>query len=301
MKSNLKKIYDAKEGFNILNSPSYYFTTNPIYQVNKFITSIDPNLNKNFIENLKDLKINYQKAGICKSDYEYVTNTIYSHDNISDVFGLLHVASNDKNKKYTGIITEYVNGKEMGYGLNNGLTEVFTNQINKKSFAYPLEATIAKVLLILDPNTVTYSYFNNDGKKLLNMNKKMDILLTCLDCYHDNFVELLIAYNERFVRNYFKLKTNSQKQKSKLLEEKIHKIEINNFTNVYYVFDTLNTIIDSSNIEEEKKQDLYISLYNEFNAMFMSEEFRYLKELPLEFEKNIYERKNNVKCKKLNY
>lgn len=289
MKSNLKKIYDLKDEFDILNRPRYRFYTNPIYQVNKFITDFDADLNENFINNLKDLKIKSEKIDDCISDYDYVNNTIYSSDEIVDVYGLLHVASNDRSKKYTGVILD----NDLGYGLNNGFTDLFTNDINNKNFSYPLEATIAKALLMLDNNVVMHSYFTNSGEELKQISNRVHELMKYLDSYHDTFIKLISLYKERFIKDCMFLKSNDAKKELKKINDNIYTLECANFANVYHIFNILIDIIDSSNLDNDSKEDLFIRLRNEFKHMFIGEGFFYLRELSREFDKGLLVKKRS--------
>jgi len=283
MKSNLKRIYDLREQFDILNSPRYRFYVNPIYQVNKFITDFDADLNKNFINNLEDLKIKTENMTGCISDYDYVNNAIYSGSDIGDVYGLLHVASNDRSKKYTGVILD----NNLGYGLNNGFTDLFTNDINNKKFSYLLEATIAKALLMINNNIVMHSYFTNNGEELREISNRVHELMKYMDSYHDTFIKLYSLYKEKFMKDYIFIKSKDAKNELKKINDNIYTLECSNFSNVYHVFDILIDIINSSNLDSDRKEDLFIRLRNEFKHMFSCEEYFYLSELSQEFNKNI--------------
>lgn len=293
MKSNLKLIYDKKDKIDILNRQNYLLMPNPIYKVNKFINEINPNYTKNFINNLTDLKI--EKESYCDSYYIYDENILYCNNSKGDIFGLLHVASNDRNKKNTGIIV----GNEVGFSLNNGLTEVYQNYIEDKKISYKLEAIIAEALLMLDFDLVTYSYFNNAGEMLNEFNEDINSLMNYLDDYHLKSFELINLYKEFFVKKLNKFKTRNALLQLDNLYEKIEKVENSNIENVYRVFYTLIRIINNSKVDEIRKQQIFIKLNYKFKTLFESnEEFNYLKGLNTEFEKNIY-LKENEKVKRL--
>ena len=287
MKNTLKKIYDTREEFDILNKPTYHFMTNPFYQVNKYISNIDEGLTKNFRENLNDLKIELETNPLYKSSYDYTTNTLYCKNLKTDVFALLHMASNDKDKKYTGIISS----GEIGYGLDNGLTEMFAVDINHENFIHPLEATIAKSLYMIDPKIVTFSYFTNDGNSLLLLNKNIKELMVNIDNYYNNYIKLIFLNKELFARKYRKLRSSNQNKELKELESEIYYLERINFENAYKSFKILINIINESKLSLEEKQDLFTRLYNEFDILFGDEQFSYLNELANEFKTNNYTKK----------
>lgn len=292
MRSNLKRIYDAKDKIDILTKPSYRFMVNPIYQVNKFILEIDKKITKdniytNLINNIEDLDIVTISRKNYKSDYDYVTNTIYTSDSKSDIFGLLHVASNDRTKKYTGIITD----DGIGCGLNNGLTEVFTNKINNKRFSYLLEAIIADVLLKLDFKIMSHSYFKNAGNDVMLISKNLKELMVDLDSYHNNQIELITLYRERFARGYTKIRNSTLTQELDAIDYEISRLERANYSNVCNIFNILIGIINNSNLKDSEKLDLFSKLNNIFNSIFNNEEFTYLSGSTLEFEKSIYSMK----------
>lgn len=287
MKNTLKKIYDAREEFDILNKSTYHFMQNPFYQVNKYISNINEGLTKNFKENLNDLKIEIESNPLYKSSYDYTTNTLYCKNVKTDVFALLHMASNDKDKKYTGII---LNG-EIGYGLDNGLTEMFAVDINHENFIHPLEATIAKSLYMIDPKIVTFSYFTNDGNSLLLLNKNIKELMVNIDNYYNNYIKLIFLNKELFARKYRKLRSSNQNKELKELESEIYYLERINFENAYKSFKILINIINESKLSLEEKQDLFTRLYNEFDILFGDEQFSYLNELANEFKNSAYTKK----------
>lgn len=287
MISNLKQIHKHKNKFDIYNKANYHFNPNPIYQVNRFITNIDEDLTKNLKTNLEDIKIVNDYMGSCISEYDNEKNILYCNRQDGDIFGLLQVASNDRTKQYIGIIME----NELGYGLNNGLTEVFKNEIAYTDFCYPLEATIAKVLLIIDSKLVTYSYFNNDGENLKNLSNSMKALMIYTDLYHDTTIKLANLYNRNFRANMNKYRNIEQNKTLDLIRSKIYKLELENINNVNLIFMHLVHIIENSNLEELEKQDLYIRLSNEFRQIFSNDKLEYLNETPNELEKHIYVKK----------
>jgi len=287
MISKLKKIYKHKDKFDIYNKANYFFTSNPIYKVNKFITNIDEKLTKNFKENLEDILIVNDYLGDSLTEYDHITNTLYCNRKDGDIFGLLHVASNDRTKPNSGIIID----NDIGYGINNGLTEVFKNDIEYNDFSYQLEATIAKTLLMIDSKLVTYSYFNNDGEALKRLSNSIKALMIYTDLYHNNNIKIMSLYNQKLTNNIERFKTLDRKKIIRVTNERICKLETENINNVSLIFGHLINIIKSINLEELEKQDLYIRLYNEFDEMFKEERYNYLNELTEEFDKHIYVKK----------
>ena len=82
MRSNLKEIYINMNKVEMITKSKYILRKNPIFQVNEFIKSIEPNLNNKFINNLQTLKVedecDYQNA------YDYETNTVNYYEVIND-------------------------------------------------------------------------------------------------------------------------------------------------------------------------------------------------------------------------
>lgn len=287
MKSNLKRIYESRDNFDIIKSPRYHLMPNPIYQVNEFITNIDKGLNRNFLENLKDLKIEKESLRSIASDYDCQTNTLYCKNNKADVFGLLNVASNNRSKPNTGIILE----DGVGYALNKGLTELFTYNINNKKCVFPLEATIAKALLIVESEVATYSYFKNSGEILNLKNRLIKDFMISLDTYHENYIKLIGLYDERWTNEFKKLKTNEQIKQLEKIREEIHELEQVNFSVVNNILISLIEIIEKSFIEESEKESLAFKLNHEFNLLFDSEKFCYLVRLSEPFDEYIYKKR----------
>lgn len=288
MRSNLSKIYNDKDKMDILNTPSYHFYSNPIYTVNRFITNIDGDLNKNFIDNLKDLTIVHGRGYSCKSDYDYSTNTLFCGDARADSFGLLNVASNDRRKKYTGIITE----DAIGYGLNCGLTDSFSTRLGNCFFSYPVEVLVSEILLAIDSSLVYQSYFNNNGELLLQMNNKIKELMFRVDNYHSNYLRLMDFYDKRFISKYRNVLNKRKNPRALFIESEIYKLEGNNFSNIGEILNILFEIIDNSNIKSEDKINLYLYINNQIKCLTNNEEFSYLEDVNRDFED---------KCKKLTY
>jgi len=291
MKSNLKMIYNKMDIVDLVNKPEFLFAPNPIFQVNKFITKRNKLLNANLINNLQDLKI--ERTSTYKNSYDYNTNTLFCNERKADVFGLLHVASNDRDKKYTGIISE----DNVGYGINNGLTEVFTYNINGKKISYKLEAIISRALATIDAETLYHSYFTNNACELLNLNDNIKELMQCIDVYHDNNFQLIPLYQKYFCIKLNKFKSYNQLQVIEELNNKIIQLEEQNYEYIYKAFNLLIVIINNSKLSEHMKQMLFMKLTEELNSLFANEQYSYLQELTSEFENNIYV-KRKTKWKK---
>lgn len=284
MKSSLKRIHDARNRFDILNSPNYFIWTNPFYQVNKFITNIDKDLNKNFINNINNLIIEEEPRKIQPTVYNYYSNILNTKGLLNNIYTLLHMASNDIDKRYLGIIIE----DGIGYSLNEGLTELFANEICYKGYNYPFEVTVAKSLFMIDKKIVAESYFNNDGNNLMLINSKIKDLMISLDSYHDNYVKLLSLYKEKNIIEQSKYKDEKLESLIENLNYSINMIEEENFENVYNIFNILINIINNSKIEEEQKQYLFKVISDEFNSIFTNSNLTYLQELSYEIKRNIY-------------
>lgn len=290
MKSSLKRLHDAKDRFDILNSPNYFMWVNPFYQVNKFITSIDKDLNKNFIKNIDDLIIEEAQNKIHLTDYNYYCNIINLRRVTNNIYTLLHIASNDIDKKYFGVIIE----DGIGYSLNEGLTELFANEISYKGYNYPFEVMVAKSLFMIDKKNVAESYFKNDGNNLMLINPKIKNLMISLDSYHDNYIKLLNLYKEK---NIIRQSKNKDKKLESLLEnlnDSINMIEEENFENVYTIFSILINAINDSKFEEEKKQYLFKTISDEFSNIFTNSNLAYLQELSYEIKRNVYMKRRSI-------
>lgn len=286
MKSSLKRIYDNRDSFNIIENRRYFFVSNPFYLVNRFITRIDDNLNKNYLLNLKNLIVQENDDNKCLSNYNYLHNIVSSSNSKSDVFALLHVASNNPERKYTGIITE----DGIGYGLNCGITDYYTNLINGKTLTYPLEVIIVKVLNYIEHKDLATSYFANNFGLLQTKLKDENLvdLMALIDEYNDNYITLIRLYNERFDKEryyYNEIYGKQLKEKDLKLQNlynKIHRLEYNNYDIVYNIYNYIINIIEH-NIEE--KETLIQIVNNEFCKLFKMEQFKYLQNISNSFEK----------------
>lgn len=290
MKSSLKKIYDNKDNFNIIENRRYFFILNPFYLVNRFITRIDDNLNKNYLLNLANLTVQENDDTKCLSNYNYLHNIISSSNSKSDVFALLHVASNNRERKYTGIITE----DGIGYGLNCGITDYYTNLINRKNLTYPLEVIIARVLNYIDNKDLATSYFTNNFELIQTKLKNENLidLMALLDEYNDNYITLIRLYNERFDKEryyYNEIYGNQLKEKDLKLQNlytKIHRLEYNNYDIVYKIYNCIINIIEKNiNLYPETKETLIQFVNNEFCELFKMEQFKYLQNISNSFRK----------------
>lgn len=282
MKSNLERIYRNRDYFDILNTSRYLFISNPFYQVNKFSTSFDKDLNDNFLFNLKDLSIAENKTNEYISNYDYKHNVVSSKEAKSDVFALLHVASNDRKRNYTGIINE----EGMGYGINSGLTDYYTSLINGKKYSYPIEAVIAKTIDKICHKDLESSYFKNNVNILLNSNKInkecLAELFLLVDKYHDNYIELIRLYKDKFEKErYYHNEVYGKYLKGKNkkildLDNKIYELEYNNYIIVDDIYWLLIDIIDFSKTTDSFKQVLIESLDSDLTHLFKLEQFSYL-------------------------
>lgn len=286
MSSNLEKIYSKKDEFDILNRRTYLFSSNPFYKVNNFITNIDKRFNKNYLLNLRNLIITTEKQEGYTSDYDYKNNKIYSKDSKSDIFALLHVASNNREKEYTGIITK----DGIGYGLNNGITEYYTNLINGKKLVYPIEALAANVLDAVEHRALALSYFENNSEAIQLADSEIITLIKTLDNYHDNYLELTNLYKqkedkERFYHNQIYGNTLEDKNiELKRINGKIYRLECLNYGNVYDIYGLLISIIRKSRLNKNEQSILIEYVNGKFSNIFEKENFYYLNNLTNTFE-----------------
>ena len=297
-KSNLERIYNSKDRFDIINNKYYHFTSNPFYKVNNFITSFDSNLNKNLLVNLKDLVISDKPNFRHSAYYDHKKNEAYSKCDKFDIFVLLCIASNNRNRRYTGIITR----DGLGYGLNNGLTEIYTNKMINKRLIYTIEALVSEFFLIKDKKIITESFFQNDGNRLISIDKDMELILSLLDNYHDNQLELMYLYKEKFTKERFyhnEVYGEALRQKNFYLNSiynKISKLEYNNHAIIYKIIETILNIIEQNENKEEQLEQLNY-LNKNFSKITNRDELSYLNDI-----KDIFQEKldvTNVKVMKL--
>lgn len=240
-----------------LNFFDYNYLKELVYKVNSFITKIDPTLNKNLKNNLKDLVVKKGRLKISDKSYDEANNILTIDMCKWDLIGVLQIASTNRIDGKSGVITN--NG--LGRGLNAGITEYFSRMMSSKIDYYIIETLIAETLLKLNLNTVFYSYFYSNGTNLMQFDSKMKDLMMYLDTYHDNYIKI----NEAIAL-----------KKDKSL---IFKLQCSNFYNIYYVIETLITIINRSFIDEEKKNKIVSEFISKFNSITSFEEFRYLRDL----------------------
>jgi len=286
MKSNLERIYNHKDDFDILNKRNFMFYSNPFYLVNNYINNIDRHLNHNFINNLNDLQISNTNEFGYNSNYDYKNNIVNSKDSKSDVFALLHVASNNRKKEYTGIITP----EGVGYGLNNGLTDYYTNKINGKKIVYPIEALVAKTLDKICQGEVSLDYFENEYRNFIEYDDCILNLMKLVDQYHDNYIELIECYRNKFEKERFYYNSiygRQLKEKNIQLQElynKISKLEYNNYTLVEKIHELLLDIIYYTDFNYSDMHLIAWNFENELETIISKENFGYLSNLINSFE-----------------
>ncbi len=292
MKSKLEEFNELKNEFDILNNKRYFLSENPFYKVNEFIKKFSPELNKNYIKNVKTLDIINKHENI----YDVDKNVISSLNNKADIFLLLYLASNDRCKKNSGLIDE--NGK--GYGLNNGATDLFCHMISNKKLTYKVEALVAESLFMMDEKIFVASYFENNYINLKKINNDLDIdkLNEKLDKYHDNYLILIDKQKEKFIKSRFYnnlVYGNTLKQKNnKLLdlEKEIYNLEKENYEIVYDILIMLLNSL-SNNYSLNKNNNLIIGkISQDFEKIVKSDNFEYLQELSKTYN-------NKIRIKKL--
>lgn len=278
MGSNLKKCYekyyDGESVLTLTSASNTLVSSNPFYMVEEFLTKYYVNCKKNYHSNLKDLKVVKNASRHYIFDYDNVTNTISSKDFLGDIYGLLHIASFDRENDKNGIINNGV-----GYGLNAGICEFYASTIVNVKNRYPIESLVAEFINRIDINILGESYF---GNKPLNLS---DGLISNIDKYHDNYINLSNLYNELFYQGmalngsiYGKLfRGNSFDLTS--MEYRIDKLENDNFALVYNIISELVKMIYNSNLTEQEKAKDLVDLNRELNRIYDNAHFHYLREL----------------------
>lgn len=277
MKSNLEKYYET-DIEHMINNKGTILEPNPYYQVNKFISNKDNKLTSNYLSNLETLNITNTNERNCLSCYNPVKNELYSKNEKADVYGLLYVASNDINKPHTGVITE----EDIGYGLNNGITDLFTSMINGKRLTYPIEAITASVLYAINDQIILKSYFENDHQNLVYILKEYKDLLVLLDSYHDNYLELFNLYKDKFLHDRYyhnlvygtTLKANDETLKE--IENKIYTLESSNYTYVADIITIMTDLITNSGLNIRAISKIANDTNSKLNKTYYKEEFYYL-------------------------
>lgn len=279
MRSVLKRIYDVRKGYDAFNIQKFYLNNNPIYQVDKFIGNININLIENFRKNMSDIVI------LEDNEYYYdnCSNMLYCDKKSNDIWGLLHVASNDQKKMNVGIITN----DDFGIGLNEGITEVFENELGVHNYRYLLESVVARVLLAIDFDLVTHSYFTNSGDDLILFGDSIKGLIVNVDKYFKNHNEVMRLYKEKNEKKDSEFKNLEKKKYINELNNCIFDIECDIYVNVYNIIENLIRVISESNLNEFEKQGLYKLAKEELRAVFSIKELGYLYELTYEFGKYI--------------
>lgn len=278
MGSNLKKCYekyyDGESVLTLTSANNTLVISNPFYMVEEFLNKYYVNCKKNYHSNLKDLKVIKNASRHYIFDYDNVTNTISSKDFLGDIYGLLHIASVDRENDKNGIINNGV-----GYGLNAGICEFYASTIVNVKNRYPIESLVAEFINRIDINILGESYF---GNKPLNLS---DGLISNIDKYHDNYINLSNLYNELFYQGmalngsiYGKLfRGNSFDLTS--MEYRIDKLENDNFALVYNIISELVKMIYNSNLTEQEKAKDLVDLNRELNRIYDNAHFHYLREL----------------------
>lgn len=287
MRSNLRMFYDKKDKINLLEDKSYLMFSNPFYQVGKFLKEENFYLD-NYKKNLEDLKIESGSDSYYTCMYNEKNNTIYSDNYTSDIFGLLHVASNDREKEGIGLVD--ING--IGTGLNNGLTSLFAGEILNRSNVYPIEKIVSKAMMLVDKNIITNAYFLNDPI-ILNMYKlSISSLNDILDEYHNNALKLEELNNKK-TNLTFKIVRNDKLIKE--IEEVIYELRNRNEILVYELFKLISDLIAYSDIETSKKIKITDIINNDLNNAYNMQGTGYLKGYEDDFKYMTYAKTSKVK------
>lgn len=286
MRSKLKMFYSRKDEINLLEEKSHLIFSNPFYQVGNFLKRKNFYI-ENYKNNLEDLKIE-KGCSYYTSMYDEKTNTIYSDNYISDIFGLLHVASNHREKEGLGLINE--NGE--GIGLNNGLTSFLAGKIIKENQFYSIEKIIAKTLYLIDEYIITNAYFLNDQILLKMYNIDISNLNNCLDEYHNNSLKIK-ELSDKKTDLRFKIVRNDKLIHE--IEDLIYELKNRNETLVYELFKIISDLIAYSNIETSNKIKIIGIINNELNNAYNIQGMNYLKIYEDDFRYIAYSKTSKVK------
>lgn len=290
MRSKLKMFYDKKDEIDLFETKSYLMFTNPFYQVNKCIQSINADLNKNYIKNLQDLKIISSLNTFYTCSYNVEDNSLISKNYISDIFGLLHVASNDREKEGIGLI----DSNNSGVGLNDGLTALLASHILVGKEIYPIEKIVAKTLLLINEEIITNSYFNNNSSLLKEY--KIDILELnkILDEYHNNYLRLEFLDRKK---NELTFRMFKSKKEIDEINDLIYILRVKNEDLIYKIIIQLTTLVAYSEIDYSKKAEIIKTINDDFNSAYNDEKLRYLETYTDEFKFMTYSKMVKVRRK----
>ena len=289
MRSKLKMFYDKKDKINLLEDKSYLIFSNPFYQVGKFLKEEKFYLD-NYKNNLKDLKIETGNNSYYTCMYNEKNNTIYSDNYISDIFGLLHVASNNREKDGIGLVDK--NG--IGTGLNSGLTSLFASEIVKGNEVYSIEKIVAKTMMLVHKLVITDAYFNNEPSFLEVYKLNISELNCVLDEYHSNSLKL-DELNRKISYLRFQIIRNDKLIKE--IEEVIYELKNRNEILVYELFKLISDLIAYSCVDESKKNEITNIINNDLNMAYNMQGMDYLSHYEDDFKYMAYTKTAKVKRK----
>lgn len=293
MSSNLKKYYTNRGLlFSLLESRGEIFNPNPFYLVNNFliVSFKNKDIAFNYYNNLLHLNISNKPEKGFLFGYNPENNTVYSKNTKSDIYALVHIASVDRYRKKTGIILDNI-----GYGLNTGITELYTKKILGIKESFPIETTVAKTLDKINHEALGESFFCNNATALSNAINpdNYESLLQLVDKYHNTYISLSSLYNQKFINEKYYYNSiygrEFRRSNAKLLEleNKIELLENSNYTVTYDIIQTLIKIInDAKDLENDTKAKYLESLNKKLNKIFSKPEFMYLNNLTNEIAKN---------------
>lgn len=292
MESNLKKYYDRKNRISLIEKKGSVFNPNPFYLVNEFIYSSFKYkyLTDNYYDNIFNLKVLNEPNKKCLYSYDSEYNTVYSSNSKADIFALLNVASTDRFSKKSGVIKENI-----GYGLNYGITDFYNKKITRDKSFFPFESFVASVINKADSDILAKAYFDPKFNNLSELipDDKYDSFLELIDKYHDNYLKLMKLYRYKFSeeRYYFNLVYGEtlRKRNVKLyeLEDKINKLESENYTIVYDVLDNLVEFISNNDeLTNKKKKECFAFMSSKLEKLLSKDELFYLNELNDTFKSN---------------
>lgn len=280
MKSNLKKYYDKRYKRDIVKNN--ILNDNPFAKVHKFISEYDYKfIADNFYNNLFNLTIEESNKNDYNYDYEY--NKIYSSDKRLDIYAVLTLASTDRFHNKKGIIKDNI-----GYGLNNGITDYYNQIITKNKSLFPFENFVANTLDKIDKENLAKAYFdpyNNTLENIIPQDSYNDFN-KLLDEYHNMYLKLMYLYKEKFYegRYYYNLVYgNTLKKKNTRLtniENNIELLEKQSYENVYLIIlHLINYTTYNHNLSNKEKQEILLFIKNKFNKLTLEDNLSYLRGL----------------------
>ena len=193
----------------------------------------------NFVNNAKTLVFNkIDIKGKILNGYDSSKNIINYNDKSNLTCELLHVASSNSGKvQGICIRPNKVYPKTIGYGLNEGITDLFLEYATNEEGSFPFEKICAKILeYAYGTNIFNYYFLSDDGEFRHQFNNEFSTFLSNLDDYSnaimgakilvlnnqfvpEEAIEVIKVYMDIVIEDLFGVVKDSKKDCTKYLKE----------------------------------------------------------------------------------